>query len=72
MRNDCASRTPAEAALVSALAALRSGFFSSAMLAACCKESGEGSSGAWDNIVPVTQKTATTNRRIGKERRPAI
>ncbi len=41
-RKDRASFTSAEAALVSASAALRSGFFSSAMLTACCSVSGEG------------------------------
>jgi len=43
---DFASRTPAAATLVSAVAALRSGFFSNAMLAACDNERGEGSGGA--------------------------
>jgi hypothetical protein len=42
------------------------------MVAACCNESGEGSGDAWENIVPLTQKTATTNRRIVKERRTKI
>ena len=60
---------PPMAAFVSALAALRSGFFSSAMLAACCNESGEGSGGAWENIDTARQTTTTTNCRTGKERR---
>src|SRR5450755_3467369 len=42
MRKERAARTPAKATFVSAIAALRSGFFSSATVTACCRVRDEG------------------------------
>ena len=61
MRNDRASLTPTSVAFASASAALRSGFFSSTRLAACCKERSEGFGGTCANIIPAAQKTSATS-----------